>query len=98
SPSLVLGHALSPVRFLPRHSHLLIANSQSVYVLRLTLYANFWNHRRLRRCLFFVSLSLSVGCSVVMVCISLYIIVVIMENILILFRLRSSSVLYKSII
>ena len=29
SPSLVLGHVLSPVRFLPRHSFLLIANYTS---------------------------------------------------------------------
>jgi hypothetical protein len=41
SPSLVLGHVLSPVRSLPRHSLLLIANYTSEPVCQLRLSAIF---------------------------------------------------------
>ena len=43
SLSLVLGHVLSPVRFLPRHSLLLIANNTSVYLAYLRVCRIFGN-------------------------------------------------------
>ena len=42
SPSLVLGHVLSPVRSIPRHSLLLIANYTSELVCIASAYSNFW--------------------------------------------------------
>lgn len=42
SLSLVLGHVLSPVRFLPRHSLLLIANYTSEPVWIASASSNFW--------------------------------------------------------
>ena len=53
SPSLVLGHVLSPVRFLPRHSLLLIANYTSEPVCCASAFSNFW--KLLRRWLSFCS-------------------------------------------